>query len=201
MPSRLPPALTFGLRAALVAAVLCLGSLPAQAATEHYVIDKGHSSVLFRIQHLGVSYTHGRFNDFNGAFSVNDADLSQASVEIDISTESVDTNNEERDKHLRNKDFFDVENHPSMGFKSTRIEKGGEGVYRVTGNLTLLGTTRPVTIRMQKIGEADDPWGNHRVGFDSQVVIKRSEFGMKHMIPMIGDEVYVTLGIEGIRKK
>ena len=85
-----------------------------------------------------------------------------------------------------------------MTFKSTKIEKSADA-FRVTGNLTILAVTKSVTIRMKKIGEGKDPWGNYRMGFDGSLMIKRSEFGMTTMLPGIGDEVYLTLGIEGIK--
>jgi polyisoprenoid-binding protein YceI len=195
LPSR---ALSLTLRLCVFALILALGNGPVEAATDMYVIDKGHSTLQFKISHLGVSHTYGRFNDFNGTFRYDEANPSGCAVEIDCATESVDSNDEGRDKHLRNEEFFNCEKFPSMTFKSTKVEKSGEE-YRVTGDFTLLGVTKPITIRMKKIGEGKDPWGNYRMGFDGSVMIKRSEFGMTAMVPNIGDEVYLTLGIEGIK--
>ena len=201
MSPSLPRSLTLLLRLTTVALVLGLGSIAAQAKGASYTIDKGHSALLFRISHLGVSYTHGRFNDFSGSFHIDDQDPTKSSIELDISAESVDSNDEGRDKHLRQKDYFNVEEYPSIGFKSTSIKKLDGKVYRVTGKFTLLAVTKEITFRMEKIGEADDPWGNHRMGFEGLLVIKRSDYGMTTMIPNIGDEVRLTLGIEGILNK
>ncbi|MDF1701929.1 MAG: YceI family protein [Planctomycetota bacterium] len=186
----------------LAASALVLGpAAVGETAGEHYKLDKGHSALLFKIKHLGVSYTHGRFNDFNGFFVVDDENLKNAKIEIDIDASSIDSNDKERDDHLRGADYFNVEKHPSIGFESTSITMASKGVYRVTGNFTLLGVTKEVTFRMSKIGEGDDPWGGHRIGYEGQLVIKRSEFGMTAMLKGIGDNVYITLGVEGIRKQ
>jgi len=153
----------------------------------------------FKIKHLGVSYTYGRFNDFTGFFKFDKDNPSACAIEIDVTTDSIDSNDEGRDKHLRSPEYFDCEKYPSLTFKSTKVEKVDDKTYRVTGDLTILAVTKSVTMRMEKIGEGKDPWGNYRMGFDGSLVIKRSEFGMKTMLPMIGDEVYLTLGVEGIK--
>jgi len=183
----------------LLAAFAVLAAGPAETAATRYKIDKGHSAMNWKVKHLGVSYTYGRFNDFNGTFAIDDANLKASKVEIDISAESIDSNDEGRDKHLRSKDYFNVEKFPSITFESTKITKSGEADYRVVGNFTLLGVTKEVTLRMTKIGEGKDPWGNYRMGFDGQVVIKRSQHGMTTMLKGIGDDVHITLGVEGIR--
>jgi len=199
MRARSPRFVSLALRLAVVALVLCLGNVPADAATDTYKIDKGHSALNFKIKHLGVSYTYGRFNDFTGFFKFDKDNPSACAIEIDVTTDSIDSNDEGRDKHLRSPEYFDCEKYPSMTFKSTKVEKVDEKTYRVTGDITILAVTKSVTMRMEKIGEGKDPWGNYRMGFDGSLVIKRSEFGMKTMLPMIGDEVYLTLGVEGIK--
>ena len=192
---------TFVFLTLLAASALVFGpAAVGESASEHYVVDKGHSALLFKIKHLGVSYTHGRFNDFNGHFVVDDENLKNAKIEIDIDAASIDSNDEKRDEHLRSKDFFHVEKFPSITFQSTAIAMTAPGQYRVTGNFTLLGVTKEVSFRMTKIGEGDDPWGGHRIGYEGELLIKRSEYGMKHMLGGVGDEVYITLGVEGIRK-
>jgi polyisoprenoid-binding protein YceI len=200
MLNRRRPLLALGLCLALCAAVLVTGSAPADAAPGPYVIDKVHSTILFKVKHMGVSWTYGRFNDFSGSFQVDDADLAKSSVEVDISADSVDTANEDRDKHLRNEDFLHVEKYPSIGFKSTKVEKAGENTYRVTGDFSLHGVTKSVTLRMEKIGEGKGREGGSLMGFEGQVVIKRSEYGIPYGIPMVGDEIHITLAVEGFRK-
>ena len=167
-----------------------------------YVIDKVHSALLFKVSHLGVSYTHGRFNDFNGMLVVDEANPANSKVEIDISAESIDTNSAERDKHLRSKEFFNVEEHPSISFESTSVKPTGKDEVRVAGKFTLLGVSKDVTFRMKKVGAGQDPWGNFRIGYEGQVVIKRTDYGMTAMAKPggIGDEVYITLAIEGLHE-
>lgn len=200
VPSRTLAA--FVILTVLAASALVFGPTAiGETGPQTYVVDKGHSALLFKVKHLGVSYTHGRFNDFNGHFVVDDGNLENAKIEIDIDASSIDSNDEKRDEHLRSKDYFHVEKHPSITFESTSITMPSKGVYRVTGNFTLLGVTQEVTFRMTKIGEGADPWGGHRIGYEGQLVIKRSEYGMTTMLKGIGDNVYITLGIEGILKK
>lgn len=203
LPRTSRPVLVLGCLVAVLAIVVGFGTQPAgaDAGPAHYVVDKGHSALMFKISHLGISYTYGRFNDFNGSFKFDASNPSGCAIEIDVSTESVDTNDAKRDDHLRNPDFFNCEKFPSMTFKSTKVEKVDDKTYRVTGNLTLLAETKEITIRMVKVGEGKDPWGNERMGFDGKALIKRSEFGMKHSLPHVGDEVHLTLGIEGIKQK
>ena len=187
------------LSVAVIVAIALLSAAPVETAVTRYKIDKGHSAMNWKIKHMGVSYTYGRFNDFNGTFAIDDANLKAAKVEIDISAESIDSNDEGRDEHLRSKDYFNVEKFPSITFESTKVTKAEEKTYRVAGNFTLLGVTKQVVLRMTKIGEGKDFRGNYRMGFDGQVVIKRSQFGMTAMLKGIGDDVYITLGVEGIR--
>lgn len=199
MPSLPSRSLTWALKVAVIAIVLGLGNGHAEAATDVYKVDTGHSTLSFKIQHLGVAYTYGRFNDFTGHFKFHPENPSGCAVEIDVDTSSIDSNDEGRDKHLRSAEYFNCEKFPSMSFKSTKVEKVGND-YRVTGDLTILGKAKSVTIRMKKIGEGKDPWGNYRMGFDGSLTIKRSDWGMTTKVGKgIGDEVHLTLGIEGIK--
>ena len=185
------PVFVFGL--------VALMAWPAAAAPESYDVDKGHSALLFRIKHIDVGYTYGRFNDFSGSLVVDDANLGSAKVEITAKMDSVDTNDAKRDQHLKSPDFFNVAQFPTMTFKSTSVSKDGS-TYKVQGNLTLHGVTKSLTISMQKTGEGDDPWGNHRIGYEGQMSFNRSDFGMDKMPGAVGDKVWVTIAVEGIRK-
>ena len=185
------PVLVFGL--------VALTAWPAAAAPESYEVDKGHSALLFRIKHVDVGYTYGRFNDFSGSLVVDDANLGAAKVEITAKLESVDTNDAKRDQHLKSPDFFNVAQFPLMSFKSTSVTKAGDA-YTVQGNLTLHGVTKALTVTMKKTGEGEDPWGNHRIGFEGQMSFKRADFGMDKMPQAVGDTVWVTVAVEGIRK-
>ena len=121
MLARAPRPIRVALRLAVLAFVLGLGNTPASAASDMYILDKGHSTLQFKISHLGISYTYGRFNDFNGSFKFDKDDPAGCAIEIDVSTESIDSNDEGRDKHLRGEEFFHCEKFPSMSFKSTKV--------------------------------------------------------------------------------
>ncbi len=193
------PTLTRGLQAAALALTLLLGVQSARAETTTWKVDLVHSTVAFRVKHLGISHTHGRFNAFAGTFCLDDEDLSKARVSIEVDVNSIDTNNGQRDEHLKAEDYFHAEAHPKMTFESTRVEKV-EGGYRVTGDLTLRGVRRSVVLRMTKVGEGETPFKDYRIGFDGGMQIRRSEFGMQGGLPMVGDEVDITLAIEAIRQ-
>lgn len=183
----------------LVLAIATFTAAPAAVAADTYAVDVAHSSLLFRISHLGIGYVHGRFNEFEGSFVIDAENPNASSVHVTVKVASVDTNSEKRDQHLKSPDFFDAKQYPTMTFKSTAVARTGDD-YRVTGDFTLHGVTKSLTLRLKKVGEGDDPWGNHRMGFEGQVVIKRSDFNMKYMLPGIGDDVQITLAIEGTRK-
>jgi len=184
---------------ALTLVLIALMAWPAAAAPASYEVDLAHSTLLFRIKHLDLGYVYGRFNDFSGSFVVDDANPSNAKVEITARIESVDTGNEKRDQHLKSPDFFNVAQFPTMTFRSTSVAKAGDG-YTVTGTLDLHGITKSVAIKMTKVGEGKDPWGNERIGFEGQMSFERSDFGMDKMQEAVGDTVWVTVAVEGIKK-
>jgi polyisoprenoid-binding protein YceI len=175
------------------------GVLLAQARADDYAIDPYHSSISFQISHLGLTYVHGRFNEFSGSFNLDRTDPAKSSFTLTIKTASVDTNNAKRDAHLRSPDFFDVKQNPAITFKSTAVKAAGEG-YQVTGNLTLNGVSRPVTFTLEGGKTAEFPKGVVRVGYHTQLTLKRSDFEMKKMVGFLGDEVKVSIGFEGVRK-
>jgi len=182
---------------ALLVALLAGSAL---AAPETYEVDKTHSTLLFRIKHLDVGYTYGWFRDFSGSLVVDDDNLAGARVEITAKLDSVDTGDAKRDQHLKSPDFFNVAQFPTMSFKSTSVTKAGADKYTVQGNLTLHGVTKPLTVTMTKTGEGDDPWGNHRIGFEGQMSFERSDFGMDKMLEAVSDTVWVTIAVEAVRK-
>lgn len=186
---------------AAVAVLLSLFSAPA-ARADVYVVDPVHSSAEFRVRHLGVSNTSGRFDDVSGTVVFDESDPSKCSVEMVVKTESVDTDNEARDKHLRGEDFFNVEKYPTMTFKSTSVKKKSDDTYEVTGDFTLLGVTKPITVTAELIGRGEDREGKALVGFESSFTIKRSEFGMDKMLgeSLIGDDVKITVAVECKKK-
>ena len=191
--------LRLALRIALPVSLVALGLLAvspgATAKPTAWSIDTGHSAIIFKINHLGVSYSYGRFNTFEGSFETNPADHSKSWIKLTIQAGSIDTNDEKRDGHLKGPDFFGVGEFPTITFTSKSVTKTNDGI-RVAGDLTLHGVTKPVTVRMNKIGEGKGPYGKYRIGFHGTVRIKRSDFGMNKMIPMIGDDVELMLSIE-----
>jgi polyisoprenoid-binding protein YceI len=182
-----------------LAVVLPCVVLARARADEKYGVDLMHSSVSFKIQHLGLTWVHGRFNDFSGNFTIDKEDPSRSTFELTIKTASVDTNNAKRDGHLKSPDFFNANQYPTITFKSTAV-KAVAGGYAVTGNLTLHGVTKQVTFTLEGGKTAEFPKGVTRIGFSTDLTLKRSQFEMNKMVGPLGDEVRVSIGIEGIKK-
>lgn len=176
--------------------------IPALAPAADYVIDTrdAHAFIQFRIKHLGFSWLSGRFNDFSGSFSYDEAKPDAAKVEVTIKTASIDSNHAERDKHLRNKDFLDVGKFPEARFVSTGFTDNKDGTAILKGNLTLHGVTRPVTIDVRHIGHGPDPWGGYRRGFEGATTLTLADFDINYNLGPASREVELTLSIEGIRK-
>lgn len=173
-------------------------SAPALAA-DNYVIDAMHSAVTFKISHMGLSWVHGRFNSFSGSFVVDANNPAASSFELNIKPESVDTGQAKRDEHLRLADFFNVKQFPTLSFKSTSVKTAENGL-EVTGDLTLHGTTKPVTFTLQGGRKAEFPKGVQRTGYTTELSIKRSAFGMDKMLEALGDEVFIAISFQGIKK-
>ncbi len=170
-------------------------------ATETYNVDPVHTTAIFRIKHLGVTYFYGRFNETTGTFTVNTEDPSEMSFDVQIKTESVDTNATGRNNHLKSPDFFNAKEFPTISFKSKSVKSSGESTYSVAGDLTLHGVTKPITVQMEFVGQGDKgPRFGYRAGFDATITIKRSDFGMNFMQGMLGDEVRIMVGLEGARQ-
>ena len=167
---------------------------------DDYTIDAVHSGVSFQISHVGLAYIHGRFDDFSGNFTIDTSDPTKSAFSLSIKSESVDTNNSKRDDHLRSPDFFNVKQFPTISFTSTSV-KPIDGGYEVTGDLTIHGATKPVTFSLKGGASAEFPKGVSRTGFStSQIVVKRSDFGVGKPMPVLGDEVYVSISFEGTKK-
>lgn len=165
--------------------------------------DPAHSSVEFRIKHMMISTVRGRFSEFEGTIEAA-PDYHDSRVWATIKTASIDTNAPDRDTHLRSADFFDVENHPEMTFRSTQIEHVNKGDYRLTGDLTIHGETMPVTFEITVHGVERDPWGKNRVGLEVRGTINRSEFGLRWNQALeaggvlVADEVRVSADISAV---
>lgn len=178
------------------AALVCLGQV---AAAGTYEIDASHAAINFKVSHLGFSNTSGSFPGISGTIHLDEEDINKSSVEVTIDPASVDTNNEDRDAHLKNEDFFNVEKHDSITFKSTAWKKTGDKTHEVTGDLTLLGTTKPVTLTVTELGSGKNHKGEEVRGFETEYKLKRSDFGMDKMVGPIGDEVTISISLEAVK--
>lgn len=146
-------------------------------ATGTYSIDASHSQIGFKVRHLVVSKVRGSFGEFDATLNVADQPL-DSSVEVTVQLASIDTRDAGRDGHLRSADFFDVDNHPTMTYRSTAVREVGDGRYAVDGDLTILGVTKPITLQATFEGAAKDPWGNTKVVFSATGKVNREDFGI-----------------------
>jgi polyisoprenoid-binding protein YceI len=142
-----------------------------------YTLDRSHTRIGFVARHAMVTKVRGAFNEFEGTAHI-DSDVSQSSVQLTIQAASIDTRNADRDGHLRSNDFLDMENHPEITFTSTGVRQTDDATVSVTGDLTIKGVTKPVTVDFEYQGQATDPFGNERVGFEGAVTINRKDWGV-----------------------
>jgi polyisoprenoid-binding protein YceI len=175
----------------------------ATKTAQTYTIDKAHSEVTFQVRHL-LTKVRGRFSDFGGTVRVDEEDPRNSSVSLRIDAASVDTNNSDRDQHLRSDDFFAVGTYPTITFDSSRIVRTGADTYDVTGTLTIRGVAREVTLPVTSLGTAKDPWGNARAGFETELTINRKDYGLLWNAALetggflVGDEVRISVSIQAI---
>jgi polyisoprenoid-binding protein YceI len=176
------------------------------AETARYVVDPDHSIVEFKVAHMVISKTTGHFKDYAGFIDMDPDAGTVKAIEATIRTASVTTNQEKRDAHLRNPDFFDADRYPTMTYKMKSYNKSGDG-YTAVGDLTLHGVTKEVTLTGNLNGLTKDPWGNTRAGFTAEGKVNRKEFGMVWNKALdsgglvVGDEVWIKLDIECIKAK
>jgi polyisoprenoid-binding protein YceI len=182
--------------------VLFVGVAAHARAADIYTIDPIHSGVNFKISHVGLSWVYGRFDSFSGNFSIDADDAGKATFELKINTDSVDTNNKQRDTHLRSPDFFNVKQFPAITFESTAVKAIDKG-YEVTGNLTMHGVTKPVTFSLVGGKKAQFPPGTSRTGYSTELIIKRMDFGVgqEKFAGALGEDVHVAISFEGVLKK
>ena len=185
--------------AVLIFGLVAAFSISAHAA-ETYKLDPAHTSVVYRIKYSGVTFVYGRFNGPTGTFVYDAASPSKSSIEMQVDANNIDTAVEKRDNHLKSPDFFNAAEHPMVTFKSTSVKKINSDTYQVTGNLTLLGNSRKLTVNAKHTGSGKDPWGNFGRGFETSFTIKRSDFGMNFMLGGVSDEVEITVSVSGIRQ-
>ena len=192
------------IRRLIVTAMLALAAGPALAA-DTLVIDRSHSEAGFQVRHL-FSQVRGRFGVFEGTIAMDAAKPEASSVVFKIDASSIDTDNTDRDKHLRSPDFFGVASHPTITFKSEKIRATGKDRYAVTGTLTMRGVAKTITLPVSFLGAGKDPWGNERAGFTTSVTLNRKDFGINWNKALdnggvlLGDDVAVTVDLEAVKQ-
>jgi polyisoprenoid-binding protein YceI len=175
------------------------------ALTGDYTIDPAHSTIGFVARHAMVTNVKGSFQDFTGTLHLDGTDPSRSTASLDVVMDSIETGNADRDGHLKSSDFFKADEFPAMTFRSTKAEALGGDDYRITGDLTILGTTRPLTIDLEFNGAAKDPFGNERVGFEGKAEILRSEWGLTWNAALetggvlVSDKIKLNFDISAIR--
>jgi polyisoprenoid-binding protein YceI len=184
--------------------LLCAAAAPLFAA-ETYTVDKTHSDVSFQVRHF-VSKVRGNFTNFDGTIQVDAAKPEASSVVFTIKAASINTNNEDRNKHLNSPDFFDTEKFPEITFKSSKVVPAGKDKYNVTGAFTMHGVTREITLPVTYLGSVKDPRGGERAGFELNTKLDRKEYGIvwnKTLDAggtMLSDDVDVTISLETVKK-
>lgn len=174
--------------------------------TGHYILDPAHSRIGFVARHAMVTKVRGAFNEFSGTADVDGANPARSSAQVRIQAASIDTRNADRDGHLRSNDFLQMEEYPEIIFRTTEVTWTGEDAFDVTGDLTIKGTTHPVTVPFTVEGQATDPFGNVRVGFEGQTTINRKEFGITWNAALetggvlIGEKVVLEFEISAIKQ-
>lgn len=172
-----------------------------ETAVRTYQIDRAHSEATFQVRHL-ITKVRGRFADFDGTIAFDAAEPSRSSVAFSIQTRSIDTNQGQRDEHLRSADFFDVEKFPLLTFKSTAVAARGAGQFDVTGELTIRDVTKTITLPVSYLGGAKDPWGADKIAFETEITLNRKDYGLNWNAALetggflVGDDVKVSLSIQ-----
>jgi polyisoprenoid-binding protein YceI len=178
-------------------------SFPASTSTRTLVIDPTHSEATFQVRHL-ITKVRGSFGEFAGTIEFDEAHPEHSSVTFTIQTASIDTNQADRDTHLRSEDFFHAEKFPMITFKSTSVKASGKDQFAVAGPLTIRGVSQDIVLPVTFLGLAKDPWGKERAGFETEITLNRKDFGLVWNAALetggflVGDEVRITLSIQGV---
>lgn len=171
-----------------------------------WIVDPAHTLAEFSVRHMMISTVKGRFGKVEGSIVADPADLTGAQLSGRVEVASIDTGEPQREGHLRSPDFFDAENHPSISFVSREVTRDGDD-YRVVGDLTIRGITRPVTWKVEFAGQAKDPWGNERIGLSAETRIDRRDFGLNWNAlleaggVLVGEQVKIALHVEAIKQQ
>jgi polyisoprenoid-binding protein YceI len=177
-----------------------------KTAVSTWIIDKTHTNVDFQVRHLMISTVRGHFRDFEGTLRIDEAAPENSEVSVSIDIASVDTNEANRDAHLRSDDFFNAEAFPKMTFRSTSVERLGDTRFRLTGNLTIRDVTREVVLDGEFEGRIQDPWGNDRAAFSAQTEINRKDFNVRWNQALdagglaLGENVKIRLYVEAVKQ-
>jgi polyisoprenoid-binding protein YceI len=197
----------FAARISVVAGLAAVLAVPGHAATSAWQVDPNHSSAQFAVRHLAISTVRGAFTKVSGTVQWDDTDITKSVVEVTIDAASVDTRVADRDKDLRSDHFFDVAKYPTITFKSKKVEQAGAGKLKITGDLTIHGTTKEVALDVDGPTPAvKDPWGNQRMAATATTKVNRQDFGVKWNATMdnggvvVGDDVSITIDVEMVQK-
>ena len=194
-------------RIAAAAGVAAVLSLPAGAATSNWQIDPAHSAAQFSVRHLAISTVRGAFSKVTGTAVLDDQDISRSTVDVTIDVASIDTRQPDRDKDLKSDRFFDAANFPTITFKSKKVEQTAPGKLKVTGDLTIRGTTKEVVLDVDgPTAPVKDPWGNQRVAVNATTKVNRQDYGVKWNATMdnggvvVGDDVSIVIDVEMVKQ-
>lgn len=174
-------------------------------ATRTFAVDKAHSEALFQVRHL-VTKVRGSFSEFDGTIEFDEAQPTTSSVAFTVQAASIDTNNADRDAHLRSDDFFAVEQYPTLTFRSSSIDAKGADEYTVNGDLTIRGVTKRIALPVRFLGKAKDPWGTEKLGFETEITINRKDYGLTWNAALeaggflVGDDVRISASIQAAAK-
>ena len=182
-------------------------ALPVLAHADTWQIDPAHTNVEFSVRHMMISNVKGQFQKTSGTITINGIDPTSAKIDATIDAASINTRVDKRDAHLKSPAFLDVDKYPTITFKSTKVEAAGPGKWKVTGDLTLHGVTKPVVLDVEGTGTPiTDPMGNTRAGASASTKINRKDFGLTWNQPletggvMVGDDVAISIDVEAIKK-
>ena len=194
-------------RIAAAAGLAAVLSLPAGAATSNWQIDPAHSAAQFSVRHLAISTVRGAFSKVTGTAVLDDQDISKSTVDVTIDVASIDTRQPDRDKDLKSDRFFDAANFPTITFKSKKVEQTAPGKLKVTGDLTIRGTTKEVVLDVDgPTAPVKDPWGNQRVAVNATTKVNRQDYGVKWNATMdnggvvVGDDVSIVIDVEMVKQ-
>ena len=177
---------------------------PAIGGKTTWKLDPSHTLVEFSAKHLMITTVKGRFTDVEGFIHADDKDIKNSSVEATLKAATIDTRTEQRDNHLRSADFLEVEKYPEINFRSTRIE-GSKQEFKLTGDLTIRGVTRPITLDVTFEGQTKDPWGGERVGFSASGKLDRRDFGLTWNVMLeaggmtVSNDIKINIEVEAVK--